>query len=325
MKPCARWLAPLTTLLAQSSLCLAEPATDENNGPIPQYKFGDPIPVSCLNRSIETGEHMADAEGRLQYVPFPTCNETGRPLELYFGVEREINCTIDFISDPFFHLLEFYIHNDAPLTCRIPSRPLTPTRYTDPTTLQGVMGSESTAFIPLIVALSGILQLSHLHIANNLNVLLHAAPRRTAPGVVDAATAYSVSPATRNLRVAIGDALPLMFSVRWYPNAGLPSGWQGVGGHLTFSTLVYCLLSAGASAAVCIVYFRGVDLPRRLKRHGRDRVGLLGIGSGAGANGAQRSGGGYGYGYGVGGSGGGGPMGNGVGAGWGYSGTGKID
>lgn len=41
------------------------------------------------------------------------CNETGRPLELYFGVERDINCTIDFISDSFFHLLEFYVHNDA--------------------------------------------------------------------------------------------------------------------------------------------------------------------------------------------------------------------
>src|SRR5664279_3503531 len=35
----------------------------------------------------------------------------------------DINCTIPMITDPFFHLLEFYIHNDAPLSCRIPSRP----------------------------------------------------------------------------------------------------------------------------------------------------------------------------------------------------------
>ena len=38
----------------------------------------------------------------------------------------DLNCTISFISDEFFHLLEFYVHNDAPLTCRIPARPLTP-------------------------------------------------------------------------------------------------------------------------------------------------------------------------------------------------------
>lgn len=73
-------------------------------------------------------------------------------MELYFGVEKgqrgvlltqlilysyrvfltgvtsiiETNCTIPFISDEFFHLLEFYVHNDAPLTCRIPARPLSP-------------------------------------------------------------------------------------------------------------------------------------------------------------------------------------------------------
>lgn len=53
-----------------------------------QYKVGEPIPVSCLNRTIETGEHITDEQGQLQYIPFPTCNETGRPLELYFGIER---------------------------------------------------------------------------------------------------------------------------------------------------------------------------------------------------------------------------------------------
>ncbi len=37
----------------------------------------------------------------------------------------DFNCTMSFISDEYFHLLEFYVHNDAPLTCRIPARPLT--------------------------------------------------------------------------------------------------------------------------------------------------------------------------------------------------------
>lgn len=73
------------------------------------YRLGDPVPVSCVNRTIDTGEHVTDSEGRIQYVPFPSCSETGKPLQLYFGREGEVNCTIDFIDDTFFHLLEFYV------------------------------------------------------------------------------------------------------------------------------------------------------------------------------------------------------------------------
>lgn len=58
--------------------------------PLPYYSVGDPIPVTCLNRTIETGEHIVNEKGELQYIPFPTCNETGRPLELNFGIEKGV-------------------------------------------------------------------------------------------------------------------------------------------------------------------------------------------------------------------------------------------
>ncbi|KAI9825255.1 MAG: hypothetical protein M1832_001289 [Thelocarpon impressellum] len=241
------------------------------------YRLGEAIPVSCLNRTIDTGEHVSDERGQLQYVPFPTCNETGRPLELYFGAESDTNCTIPFVTDEFFHLLEFYIHNDAPLTCRIPARPLSQSEHEI-----GPAATSAEDHIPMIFALSGQLQLSHLHIANNLNVLLHAAPRATHPGVIDSATAYSTSPATRTTRTVIGDALPLRLAIRWYPTTSLPSGWAGVGGHLYFSTLVYCLLCIGATAAACLAYFRGVEFPRRMRRHGADRMGGDGLRGGYG-------------------------------------------
>ena len=179
------------------------------------------------------------------------------------------------------------------------------------------MGSESLSYTPLVIALTGILQLSHLHVANNLNVLVHAAPKSVAPGVVDAATAYSVSTSTRNTKIVIGDSLPLRFSVRWYPSATLPSGWQGVGGHVTGTMVLYCLISAGASAAICVTYFRGVELPRRLRSHGRDRMGIIG-------NDTRSRGGAFG----MGGASGGGvasTLGNGIGGGWGYTGPGKMD
>ncbi|KAF2999912.1 hypothetical protein E8E13_008779 [Curvularia kusanoi] len=201
------------------------------------YNPGEPIPVTCLNRTIETGEHITDTNGQLQYIPFPTCNETGKPLTLSFGVEKEINCTIDFVSDSFFHLLEFYIHNDAPLTCRIPSKPLPPSvleqQYlvSDSESQEGALGSQSSLYTPLVVGLAGTLQLSHLHVGNSLNLLLHAADKTAGAGsggAIDAATAYSIASHSRNTKITIGDPLPLSFSVRWYPSTTLPPGWTGV-------------------------------------------------------------------------------------------------
>lgn len=36
----------------------------------------------------DTGEHITTSQGELQYIPFSICNETNRPLELYFGDEK---------------------------------------------------------------------------------------------------------------------------------------------------------------------------------------------------------------------------------------------
>jgi hypothetical protein len=52
------------------------------------YSLGQSFEVDCLNRSIATGEHITDDAGNQQYIPFPTCSETGKPLELEFGVEK---------------------------------------------------------------------------------------------------------------------------------------------------------------------------------------------------------------------------------------------
>ncbi|KLU91060.1 hypothetical protein MAPG_09583, partial [Magnaporthiopsis poae ATCC 64411] len=63
------------------------------------YLYGAPIGVECLNRSSETGEHIELANHELQWIPFPTCNETDKPLEFGYGVETELNCTIAMITD----------------------------------------------------------------------------------------------------------------------------------------------------------------------------------------------------------------------------------
>lgn len=185
----------------------------------------------------------------------------------------DINCTLKAIDDPLFHLLEFYIHNDAPLTCRIPTHPLTSPQISPTAT-----SSTNDDYIPLIFALSGALQLSHLHISSNLNVLLHTSPElATQDADILAATAYSSpSLSSASTRIVIGDPLPLQLSVHWYSTPTLPpstTGKAGLGGHVHFSTVVYCFLSAGVGVAVSLAYFRGIELPNRLRRYGKDRMG----------------------------------------------------
>jgi len=40
-----------------------------------------------LTGNRETGEHISNEKNELQYIPFPICEETGKPLELAYGVE----------------------------------------------------------------------------------------------------------------------------------------------------------------------------------------------------------------------------------------------
>ena len=188
----------------------------------------------------------------------------------------DINCTLPSLPDPLFHLLEFYIHNDAPLSCRIPTRPATPTAKLT-----------SLDYTHLQFALTGTLQLSHLHINPHLNIILHtdASPvksrrsTRDREGEILAATAYSLpssSSASTSHRLVIGDALPLRLSVRWYSSRTLPpstSKLSGLGGHVHLSTVFYCILSFGGGVAVSLAYWRGVELPKRMRRFGAERVG----------------------------------------------------
>ncbi|KAI5783881.1 hypothetical protein DFH27DRAFT_487785 [Peziza echinospora] len=307
------------------------------------YKAGDPLEVSCLNRTADTGEHISDSHGTLQYIPFPVCNETQTPLTLNYLSETPLTCTITELSEDFFHLLELYVHADSPLTCRIPRRPL----GNHHSLTNGGSASSSLASVeggqewtPLVISIAGKFEISHLHIANHVNMLFHVSSSTGNPEFregdedlsIDSATAYSTSPlhAAQTTKVIIGDPLPLYFTPRWYATSHPPRGTylQGrnaklvhprtfrKGEHVTVHTIMYCVLSCIATAAVCAVYFRGWEFPKRLRRWEGERRGG---GGGAGAGGMGGSGGssagngfssyggygGYGgYGVGIGGNGG---------------------
>lgn len=212
----------------------------------------------------------------------------------------ELNCTLASISDPFFHLLEFYIHSDAPLSCRLPSRPpyhLTTTAKPPP----------KREYIPLVFALAGTLQLSHLHISTHLNILLHSVPKHHLhphdSGVLDSGAAYSTSPLSHitgpkalTKKLTIGESLPLLMSVRWFPSSELPREngrveWNGLGGHVHWGMLGGLISGFGAGAVVAGAWCLGVELPRRLRGRGLGGATPLGgggrVGNGWGMGGKR--------------------------------------
>lgn len=149
--------------------------------------------------------------GKLQYIPFATCNETSRPLALHYGVSETITCTIPSLSDSLYHLYEFYVHSDVPMTCRVPTAPLSSSNTpTDKESESGEVDSlaalneNGPPFTPLTISLQGTLQLSHLHIWTDMNMIMHNMASDAAaqdlkpksaqtgqPGYAVAGTAYS--------------------------------------------------------------------------------------------------------------------------------------
>lgn len=150
----------------------------------------------------------------MQYIPFPTCNETSLPLALRYGVTETVNCTVDSLPDELYHLLEYYVHSDVPMTCRVPTVPLASSgtgsehekheRHEDHEDHESALDGDP-AYTPLTFALQGTLQRSHLHMWTDMNVLVHnmasessskksksKKKQKVSPGYVVAGTAYSL-------------------------------------------------------------------------------------------------------------------------------------
>lgn len=166
--------------------------------------------------------------------------------------------------------------------------------------------------MPLIFALAGTLQLSHLHVATKVNVLLHSVPKhhlhKHDSGIIDSGAAYSTSPLAgavgghetylhlqdlkHNQKLVIGDDLKLQLTIRWFPSPNLPSTngkyeWNGMGGHVYASTVFYVIVAFGAGLVSAGGYFWGVVLPKRLRERARGLggatpLGGYGVGNGVG-------------------------------------------
>ncbi|KIW81079.1 hypothetical protein Z517_04102 [Fonsecaea pedrosoi CBS 271.37] len=297
--------------LSASVTVAAADETTELNGASPRrgYSKGELMPVSCLNRTIDTGEHITDDHGNLQYIPFPTCNETGQPLSFKYNEPQTQTCTIDALPDELYHLLEFFVHSDVPLTCRVPSFPLTQEELGITSSLpdaSGLGAAEKGLWTPFTIALQGVLQLSHLHLHTNINALFHMSQDPDSPrasshqSYLIASTAYSLpntssSVPSEGAKIVRNEPLVLTFNVGWIDGAVLP-GMVGrpvlkVTDHsIGFSLLSFFAVaaSAGVGAMAMLVYER--------RKSGRSGIYSNGILGGNVGNGMARSSGYGGYG-----------------------------
>lgn len=195
--PLALWLS---TVAAQQFY----PLTRKNDIPtaIEPYAFGDTVLVDCIQRNIDNGEHKFDDQQRIIYGPFPTCKETGKPLQFRYGVNEDINCTIGF-TDELYHLFQLYIHEDAPFTCRVPFSK--ERNYLE----------KGGAHIPLTFNLRGEVHDSHVDVDSSVNVIL-TTPSNGVPQQNTFVSAVAWSSGTNATRVVIGEYLTLQLAVRWY-------------------------------------------------------------------------------------------------------------
>lgn len=275
------------------------------------YNKGELMPVSCLNRTIDTGEHVTDSHGNLQYIPFPTCNETQLPLAFPYDTPLTQSCTVDALPDELYHLIEFFVHSDVPLTCRVPTYPLDSAAATVDTALSTGVGSTSDVdtWTPFTVAVQGTLQTSHLHLHTNINVLFHTSieepskkSKKQPQSHLIASTAYSVpnpslSSPREGTKITRYEPLVLTFNVGWVDGDVLPGmvsrPMLAVKDHSVGFSLISLMglaASAGFGALGMLLYER--------KKSGRAGAGMGNglLGGNTGNGGVARSTGYGGYG-----------------------------
>ncbi|KAI5280934.1 hypothetical protein KEM52_004031, partial [Ascosphaera acerosa] len=134
------------------------------------------IAIAIASRTVPELQITDDA-GTLQWLPFSRCSETGKPLTLSYGVSETVNCTLDAVTDELYHILEYYVHHDVPLSCRVPSVPETSGGSAQDgdgsASNAGTRPGTSSPYTPLTLALQGTLQYSHIHVWTNVNLLVH--------------------------------------------------------------------------------------------------------------------------------------------------------
>ncbi|KAK9480004.1 hypothetical protein V1514DRAFT_327099 [Lipomyces japonicus] len=260
----------------------------------------DLVSLECMRRDIDTGEHVSDTAannndgkddtGKILYDAFPVCKETNAPLAFPVGLDLDvINCTIT-LTDETFHLFQLYVHQDAPMSCRVPATLNRGDRESSSL-------SVSLSYAPVTVAIRGKLEKSHIDVAtqfsaifsfvqpgqqyvrrhhNNINNNLgnNNYVNKRVPVNITSGMAYPVLPSPSGQeRKIIGDDLTLQFSVRWFSiNTRVPK--RSDRDVVSVALILYCAASALVAFAVAAFYFLVIVFPYRARARSNMRAAI---------------------------------------------------
>lgn len=172
---------------------------DDNMPQFPAYSTGDKVPIDCIQRRIDDGEHKFDEQKNIIFDSFPKCKETNDYLHFKYNVNEDIQCTVG-LTDELFHLFQLYVHEDAPFSCRLP---LTGSKARMSAHQEGIS-------VPLAFNFRGRVSEAHIDIDNYMNVII-----QTPTNYKSIVSAVGWSAGTNLTRIIIGDYLTLNFAVRW--------------------------------------------------------------------------------------------------------------
>lgn len=188
-------LKNIALLLSSCSLAFASkyqpyPLSELDPITFSSYSKGQEVPIQCIKRQIDTGEHVFDEQGNILYSPFFKCLETNSPLSLKYMEDSKIKCTVKF-EDEVFHLFQLYLHKDAPFTCRFELRP------------------NSGIYLPVDLSFRGNVLESHFDIDPNLNLIMLGNNEN------EIVSGSGFSSSTNTTKVIIGQNVELNFNIKW--------------------------------------------------------------------------------------------------------------
>jgi uncharacterized membrane protein len=143
------------------------------------------------------------------------------------------------LQDEQYHLMQLYIHEDVPYSCRL--------KLPDET------------YVKMPIEIHGSLEKSHMDVDTKVNLLLMMTSDKQS---VDSAVGVSLKSGTTEGHI-IGNEITWQFQVNWYDESSLPIMSNLL--HLKYRAIGYCVATFVATVVLCVGAFHLVIIPRRLK------------------------------------------------------------
>ncbi|EGW30892.1 uncharacterized protein SPAPADRAFT_56842 [Spathaspora passalidarum NRRL Y-27907] len=204
------------------------------------YSTGQDVQFDCIQRNIDTGEHKFDDKHQIVYGPFPKCKETQKPLSFKYGINEDLNCTIQF-SDELYHLFQLYIHQDVPFSCRM-------ALSSEPLSIE-----KGGAYVPFTFNFRGEIHDAHLDIDPSMNIIF-TKPSTKEPEQNTFVSAIGFGSGTNTTRTVIGDELTLNLAVRWFDQLSQAYSKGTPDSNLPYSDGFYRLPMTSIPISYSIVY-----------------------------------------------------------------------